>query len=204
LISRIEAYRIRATELNIGMPEAGGIAFATCYVHGVPVNVTARANNAYDAINALWHALDLAHKALPMEFEKPLPPQAPPPAKSAPNEPVYTNVADPFSDNPEVPPPPTGKEYIVFDADKLVILPQPDEKVTLEFYAGSDKYPKVKVNKWPWEGATGLLRHVTSADVAKPATLTLKCRVYYTLGKQFTLDNGKTGNYKDVHHIRPL
>jgi hypothetical protein len=60
------------------------------------------------------------------------------------------------------------------------------------------------VNKWPWEGATGLLRHVTSADVAKPATLSLKCRVYYTLGKQFTLDNGKTGNYKDVHHVRPL
>jgi hypothetical protein len=197
LITRIDEYRVRAAELNIGMTEAGGIAFATCYIHGTPVNVTARANNAYDAISSLWRALDLAHEALPLEFEKPLPPQAPPPVAST--EPVYAPVD---GDLVEVPPPPAGKEYIIFEADKLIILPQPDEKVTLEFYAGADKYPKVKVNKWPWEGATGLLRHVTSADVSKPATLSLKCKVYYTLGKQFTLDNGKTGNYKDVHHVR--
>lgn len=209
LLEEIDDYRARYEQLNGSIPEAGGIAFTTVYVDGNPINLTARATNPYDAISGLALSIRLAGKALGATTEKPMPPQAP-----APKQDVAAKIVAEAGNAPlaaalsagvlEVPPPPAGKEWITFDANRLVIIPQPDEKVTLEFFAGSDKWPKVKVNKWPWEGATGLLRHVTSADVSKAANLTLSCRVYYTLGKEFKLDNGKTGNYKDVAHVRPI
>jgi hypothetical protein len=100
--------------------------------------------------------------------------------------------------------PPAGKEWITFGASIVKILPQPDNKVTIEFYADGKKYPGVKVNKWKVESANGLMKHVTSEPMDKAAEYKLDCIVYYTEGAEFKLDNGKTGRYKDVSHVRPL
>lgn len=208
MLEDIDEYRSQILATQAGLPEAGGICFCTVFMNGIPLNVTARAATPFDAINSLHMSLKLAKRAFGLELEKPLPPQAPAPKPDPAAEVVRNDnpaLAKQFeADVLEVPDPPKGKTWEIFEADRLVILPQPDEKVTLEFYAGTDKYPKVKVNKWPWEGAQGLLRHVTSADVSKPAILSCKCKVYWTEGKQFTMDNGKTGHYKDVAHIRPM
>lgn len=99
--------------------------------------------------------------------------------------------------------PPAGKQWITFDADILKVLPQPEGKVTLEFYRSGQKYAGVKVNKWKVDAAQGLLKHVTSSKVTEPAQYDLRCRVYYTEGKEGKTEDGKVFHYKDVSHVRP-
>ena len=96
-----------------------------------------------------------------------------------------------------------GVIYQTFDADIVEVLPQPDEKVTICFYGTNDKYPRVKVNKWKLAAADGLMKHVTSESMGKPAKYTLRCRVYYTDGAEYHTDNG-SGHYKDIEHVRPI
>jgi len=100
--------------------------------------------------------------------------------------------------------PPTGKTWIMFDATIVKVLPQPDEKVTLEFYAPDKKFPGVKVNKWKIPAADGLMKYVTSESMAKAAEYKLPCRVYYTEGAEGKTADGKVFHWKDVSHVRPI
>ena len=208
LLEEIDNYRDRYNQLNGTIPEAGGIAFATLYLDGLPINLTARATNPYDAISGLALAIRLSGKALHTTTEKPLPPQAAAPK----SDPAADAVR---KDNPamaaeleagynEVPPAPAGKEWITADIDRMTVVPQPDDKVTLEFYEGDKKWPSCKINKWKIADAQALMKHVTSADLSKAANLTVHCKVYWVEGKEFTMPDGKTGHYKNVSHCRPL
>jgi hypothetical protein len=105
----------------------------------------------------------------------------------------------------EVPPSRKGADakYQITEAAVVEVLPQPDEKVTIKFYGDGDKYPRVAVNKWRIEAATGLMKYVTSEPMSKAGKYTLSCRVYWTEGNAFTKEDGSTGHYKDVEHVRP-
>lgn len=109
----------------------------------------------------------------------------------------------------EVPAPPGDQAWQITECVFVKILPQPDDKVTIEFY-GNDKkqphndYPGVKVNKWKSEQAAGLMKYVTSADISKAAEFSLPCKVYWTEGKEYTKPDGSTGRYKNVAHVRPI
>jgi len=70
LETRVVEYRVRVAENNAEMPEAGAIVFMTVYLGGVPVNLTQRANNTYDALAALKMGLDLAGEAFGVTLEK--------------------------------------------------------------------------------------------------------------------------------------
>lgn len=107
----------------------------------------------------------------------------------------------------EVPPAPAGTQWNVYRAAFVKILPQPDDKVTVEFYGKDRKtphndYPELKINKWEISNAQGLMRHVTSADVQKPAEFALDCSVYWLDGKEYTSTGGEKRHYKNVHHVR--
>lgn len=102
-----------------------------------------------------------------------------------------------------VPLPPDGKTWLTLDAVRILLLPQPDTRIKIEFYADGHKFPDLKTT-WTAEQIAGLLKHVTSQDVTKAADLALRCRVYYTLGKEYQKPDGTKGNYKDIAHVRPL
>jgi len=103
-----------------------------------------------------------------------------------------------------VPDPPAGKTWQTLDAARVIVIPQPDGRIKIEFYEDGHKFPDLKTT-WKADQVAGLLKHVTSHDVTKPADLALPCRVYYTLGKEYTsAQTGQTGNYKDIAHVRPL
>jgi hypothetical protein len=109
----------------------------------------------------------------------------------------------------DVPAAPDGKQWNTYGASFVKILPQPDNKVTIEFYGKDRKtphndYPELKVNKWDVSQAQGLMKHVTSADVSKPAEFALSCTVYWLDGKEYTSTNGDKRRYKNVAHVRPL
>jgi hypothetical protein len=83
------------------------------------------------------------------------------------------------------------------------ILPQPDNRVTIEFYGNDRKsphnqYADLLVNKWATERAAELMKHVTSAPVTTPAEFSMDCVVYWLEGKEKA--NG--GHFKDVYHVR--
>ena len=95
----------------------------------------------------------------------------------------------------------------IYPASFVKILPQPDNKVTIEFYGKDRKqphndYPELKVNKWDVAQAAGLMKHVTSADVSKAAEFSLNCSVYWLEGKEYTTKDGGKGHYKNVSHVR--
>lgn len=181
---------------------------------GVSIDVKASGTNTVAAIEDLYKGVAYGVEHYGWQVEPPKAPAAPPPkpdaaAKLVAEEGNQEMAAELEAAALEVPPPPKGKEWQTADCVFLEILPQPDEKVTLKFYGNSrkqphDDFPAITVNKWAWEQAQGLLKHVTTADVSKAATFTLPCRVYYTLGKAYTRPDGTTGNYKDVAHVRPL
>ena len=103
--------------------------------------------------------------------------------------------------------PPAGKEWQTVDICFVKILPQPGELVNIEFYGNShkqphDDFPEVKVNKWKYEQAAGLMKHVTSASIKEANEFALPCRVFYTIGKEYQKKDGSTGNYRDIGHVR--
>jgi hypothetical protein len=102
---------------------------------------------------------------------------------------------------------PDGKQWNITDIAFVKILPQPGDKITIEFYAADRKtphndYPAMKVNKWDIGRAAGLMKHVTSADVTKPAEFMLNCHVYWLDGKEYTDTSGTKKHYKDIYHVR--
>jgi len=106
-----------------------------------------------------------------------------------------------------VPPAPNGEAWNVYDAVFVRILPQPDNKVNIEFYGNERKkphndYAELKVNKWTVEAAAGLMKHVTSHDVRVAGEFSLPCRVYWQNGKEYTTQSGEKRNYKNVAHVR--
>ena len=206
ILERINHYREQNFENNSGMNEAGGIAFLTVYMDNVPVNLTARASNPYDALASLKIAITLAKEGLGVTVEKNIP-QAAAPVKSKVAEAARSEGNDAFADDFEmadVPPAPDGKTWLTVQADSIKILPQPDDKVTLEFYLTGKQYPVIKVNKWGVPEVSGLLRHVTSQDVSKAAEVRLQnpCTVYYLEGKESTTPDGKKFHWKNVSHVR--
>ena len=101
-----------------------------------------------------------------------------------------------------IPDPPQGKQWQTITAARVVIKPEPGDLVTLEFYEPNHKWPDIKANKWKHDRASGLLKHVTSADVSKAADLSLGCVVYYVNGAE---KKDKPGEYwKDIYHVLPL
>ena len=193
-----------------GLTEAGGIAFTTLYSRtGAAYNVTARELTPAAALADLVHTVEWAYLALGMTTTKPEPPTAKPAAVPADqriaseegNKPLAAQLK---ADAEAIPNPPDGKTWQTFDARRVLVIPQPDNKTTIEFYGADRKFPDVKVNKWTVERAAALLKHVTAEPVDKPGDFTLPCRVYYTEGKQYTKTNGETGHYKDIGHVRPL
>jgi hypothetical protein len=101
-----------------------------------------------------------------------------------------------------------GTDWLTYDACFVRVLPQPDNKVTVEFYGNDHKQPHddyafVKVNKWKTEQVAGLMKHITDANMREAADYNINCRVYYELGAEYHGDKG-SGRYKDVCHVRLL
>jgi hypothetical protein len=213
LVDKIDGFRKRYKELNGTIPEAGGIAFATLYYDGLPINLTARAVNPYDAISGLALAIKLAGEALGIKTEKPQPPQAPAPKPDVAAE--IVREADPFgADEMEaklaaIPEPPEGKAWQTIDVQQIKVIPQPDGITTLaEFWNPDRQYAEERV-KWKSAAVLGLLKHVMTVPVnddgtPKASTLTCPSRVYFTLGKEYTKKSGEKANYHDVGAVRPL
>lgn len=106
-----------------------------------------------------------------------------------------------------VPPAPDGKQWNVTDIAFVKILPQPGDKITIEFYAADRKTPHndyvtLKANKWDIGRAAGLMKYATSADVTKPAEFMLSCKVFWLDGKEYKDTSGGTKHYKDIYYVR--
>ena len=69
----MEGYRAHVASLTAGLPEAGGIAFCTVYLKGMPINVTARGTNPYDAIASLITGIRLSQEAMGIALERVVP-----------------------------------------------------------------------------------------------------------------------------------
>lgn len=99
----------------------------------------------------------------------------------------------------DVPAAPDGKDWLTVDIQQIKVLPQPDNKVKVEFWNPGRKYPEETVNGTNERGA-GILKHVTDKDIRQPQNLSLPCRVYYILGKEKTNKPGEF--WHDVYHVR--
>jgi hypothetical protein len=181
---------------------------------GVSIDVKASGTTVEAAIDDLCIGIKHGMEKYGWQAELPKAPLAPLPkpdvaVKIAAEEGNQELAAELAEDILGVPEPPKGKTWELFDAVFVRYLPQPDEKCTLEFF-GNDKkipyndYPTVKVNKWPWEGVSGLMKHVTSHDPSQAGEFSLPCRVYWTEGKEYTTPAGYKGHYKNVAHVRPI
>ena len=108
-----------------------------------------------------------------------------------------------------VPPAPNGAQWQTVDVNEIRIEPKADGMVSVEFWQTGRKYAEEYV-KWKPENIIGLLKHVMTVPAnddgsIKPAVLSCKCRVYFTLGKEKTGPNAKPGSrWHDVAHVRPL
>ena len=189
-------------------PEAGGVAYCTVYSSkGVAVNLTSRGVTPVDAAESLIDAITILSPRYKLSPEKSLPqaaaPVQNPSAKSimqetagsggsvvATGEPVYEDVEFDGAS--------------VFNADIVKVLPQPDNKVTIEFWGAGRKYAELFANKWKLDAAQGLMNRVTSEPMSKAAEYRLPCRVYYKLGKEYTNKKGEKSHYKDVVAVRPM
>lgn len=81
----------------------------------------------------------------------------------------------------------------------IKVLPQPGDKVNVEFWQTGRKYAELYAKGWSLDRVRNLLSTVTKHDPAKPAELPLNCTVTYTLGKEYK--PGK--HYEDVQAIYP-
>ena len=182
---RVDEYRAKVNEKLEGLPEAGAIVYSTIYAGNFPINLTQRANNVYDAYVAFKMGVDLLGEVFGITLEKDIPQAAPP---------KPTPVSDKFEqDFPEQ----TYEDIDGVESSEVTsinILPQPDDKVTIEFMKDGLKYPVAKINKWPNDRVQGFLAKVTTQDVTKPAEVKVGCKVYWKQGKEFA--PGK--HYKDI------
>jgi hypothetical protein len=165
----------------------------------VDVSITSRSGvSALDLVDAFRMHID-ALNAIREGDPKPAVPVAPPPVAKSP-APQYIPS--------DLPVPPEGKSWNIAEVCWVKILPQPEGKVNIEFYGNDRKnphneFPSIKITKWSQERAAKLLEGVTSAKVFTPAEFTLICKILWTEGNTYTTREGKTGHYKDVHHVIP-
>ena len=197
---RVDEYRAKVNEKLDGLPEAGAIVYSTIYAGNFPINLTQRANNVYDAYVAFKMGVDLLGEVFGVTLEKDIPQAAPPimqqmkPETAAAfktvmskkdelddafGEPVYEEIPDGIESS---------------EVTSINILPQPDNKVTIEFVKEGLKWPVAKINKWPVDRVQEFLSEVTSEDVTKPAEVKVNCIVFWKQGKEFA--PGK--HYKDI------
>ena len=193
------------------LPEAGGIAFMTLYTpHGAPINLTARSHTCQGALQELLNTVKWAMDEYKMTTTRSetLPsaqsPAIPADQKIALEEGNKALAQELHQAASDVPAAPAGKQWLVVDADIVKILPQPDGKVTLEFWGDGKQFPTIKVNKWKQDDAAGLMKHVMSNSMATAAEVRCPCKVYYLEGKQGgTTSDGKPWFWKNISHVRP-
>jgi hypothetical protein len=196
--------------------EAGAVAFTDMYtVKGAKVSITARstasAEDVCRAIDALVAGMKYANSKYGWDTVRPgaapvttpAAPKADPAAQTAANAGNPQMAAAIQSQGEAVPPSKKGVPYKTLELDIFEVLPQPDNKTSIKFYGTGDDYARISVNKWSVENANALMKHVLSNDMSQAGRYTLPVVVYYTDGKAFTMKDGKTGNYKDVEHVRP-
>jgi len=190
---RVDEYRAKVNEKLEGLPEAGAIVYSTIYAGNFPINLTQRANNVYDAYVAFKMGVDLLGEVFGVTLEKDIP-QAAPPKVIKPSE-LHKLAKDPVDEafpEPVYEEIPEGIESS--EVTSINILPQPDNKVTIEFIKEGLKWPVAKINKWPVDRVQEFLSEVTSEDVTKPAEVKVNCIVFWKQGKEFA--PGK--HYKDI------
>ena len=186
---RVKEYQERVNEKVATVPEAGAICYSTVYVDGLPINLTQRANNVYDAYVAFKMGVDLLGEVFGVTLERDLPKAAPPKPATVAGHPVDEAFPEPVYEDVEIP---EGTESS--EVTSINILPQPDNKVTIEFVKEGLKWPVAKINKWPIDRVQEFLAEVTSQDVTKAAEVKVNCTVYWKQGKEFA--PGK--HYKDI------
>ena len=179
---------------------------------GAPIDVKSSGTNTKAAIDDLYSGITYGIEHYGWQPEAPKAPPAPAPkpdaaAEIAAEEGNLELAAEIKAGTEAIPESPKGKTWQTFDAVFVRYLPQPDGKCTIEFYGNQHKQPHddyagVKVNKWPWEGVQGLMKHVTSHDPAQAGEFSLLCRVFFVDGKEYTTPSGVKGHYKDVCHVR--
>ena len=181
---------------------------------GAPIDVKSSGTNTKAAIDDLYSGIAYGIEHYGWQPEAPKAPPAPAPkpdaaaqiAREAGNQELASNLE---AQGVEVPPPPAGKTWQTVDVSEIRVIPQPDGVTTLvEFWNPNRKYAEERV-KWKSFSIIGLLKHVmtvlTNDDgTPKAATFTVPCRVYYTLGKEYTKKDQTIANYHDVACVRPL
>lgn len=198
ILERIEEYRAKVAEKNEGLTEAGAIVYSTVYMNGNPINVTQRANNVYDAVAAFKMGLNLVSEVFGVTMSRDLPQAKAVAIKKevARSKAAMDELEEAFGTEPVYEPikedVPAGIESS--EVTSINILPQPDNKVTIEFVKEGLKWPVAKINKWPVERVTEFLAEVTSQDVTKAAEVKVDCVVFWKQGKEFA--PGKF--YKDI------
>lgn len=169
---------------------------------GIRTQLTLRAESASD-----WLALLRERKAFIEAARKngwiitrttapasaPTPPSTPAPALESPNgSPAATPVAD-FD---------TAGLYCT-EVGRVVCRPEPGDKVTIEFFEDGHKWADFKVGKAPLARAGGLMKHVAHlVDITRAVEVTARINVWWKYGKEYVKDDGTTGKYKDVMHVR--
>jgi len=181
---------------------------------GAPIDVKSSGTNTKAAIDDLYSGITYGIEHYGWQPEAPKAPPAPAPkpdaaAQIAREEGNLELASKLEARGAEVPPPPAGKTWQTVDVSEIRVIPQPDGVTTLvEFWNPNRKYAEERV-KWKSFSIIGLLKHVmtvlTNDDgTPKAATFTVPCRVYYTLGKEYTKKDQTIANYHDVAHVRPL
>ena len=182
--------------------------------HGIAIDLKASGTTLSAALDDLYTGIQHGIEKYQMQVEAPKAPAAPAPkpdpaAKIAAEEGNLELVSKLEAQEAEVPPPPAGKTWQTVDVSEIRVIPQPDGVTTLvEFWNPNRKYAEEHV-KWKSLSIIGLLKHVMTVPTnddgtPKAAAFTVPCRVYYTLGKEYTKKDQTIGNYHDVAHVRLL
>ena len=182
--------------------------------HGIAIDLKASGTTLSAALDDLYTGIQHGIERYQMQVEAPKAPAAPAPkpdpaAQIAREEGNLELASRLEAQGAEVPPPPAGKTWQTVDVSEIRVIPQPDGITTLvEFWNPNRKYAEERV-KWKSFSIIGLLKYVmtvlTNDDgTPKAATFTVPCRVYYTLGKEYTKKDQTIANYHDIAHVRPL
>ena len=182
--------------------------------HGIAIDLKASGTTLSAALDDLYTGIQHGIERYQMQVEAPKAPAAPAPkpdpaAQIAREEGNLELASRLEAQGAEVPPPPAGKTWQTVDVSEIRVIPQPDGITTLvEFWNPNRKYAEERV-KWKSFSIIGLLKHVmtvlTNDDgTPKAATFTVPCRIYYTLGKEYTKKDQTIAHYHDIAHIRPL
>ena len=170
--------------------EAPAVAWTNLYTRtGGKLNITIRSVSGREALDELVEVVKYAMETYQFTIV---------PYTSAPTTPPPDRL-------PELPRPELETDVPETDYDglvqfaRLIISPQPDDRVNLEFFEEGHKYPDVKVNRWKTAQAEGLLKHLGTFDCTRPYDGAEAGIVFYKNGKEY--QPGK--HYKDVTHVRP-